>query len=177
MGKMGPFTPCLITILSIVYGTVVVQHGLNGLTLRLHAMGSSRHVLHQRMDRSVWVHSDKPGDPYFLRSSIFRIMPGFTGYGTISFEIVYKQGYYMHPATNFLVHMNPIQRSDHYRKIASFVVHTGLAGKNGVSFESVRYPGYFLRRASGRVVLSRRARFRRFRLDATWKLESAVKLS
>ncbi len=164
-------------MLNFVSGTVVVQHGLNGLTLRLRSLGASRHVLHQRMDRSVWVHSDKPGDPYFVRSSIFRVMPGLSGYGTVSFETVYKQGFYMHPATNFLVEMNSMRRSEHYRKVASFIVHTGLAGKDGVSFESVRYPGYFLRRASGRVVLSRRARFRRFRIDATWRLESALKVA
>lgn len=175
---MHRFTLLLILVfVSTVYGTVVVEHGLNGLTLRLRSMGASRHVLHQRMDRTVWVHSDKPGDAYFVRSSIFRIMPGLTGYGTVSFESVHKQGFYLHPATNFLVEMNPMQRSDHYRKVASFIVHTGLAGKNGVSFESVRYPAFYLRRASGRVVLSRRVRFRRFRIDATWRLESAMKIT
>lgn len=138
---LPPLLACLPTVLSLV----VANHGLVGLTMRLRTLSSSE-VMHTRFDHSVWTHRERP-DSSFVRSSIFRINQGLTGYATISFEAVSKQGFYLSMAS-MRMHLKPIKRSLKFRKNSSFVVHTGLAGRDGVSFESVRHPGWYLSRVS-----------------------------
>lgn len=103
-----------------------------------------------------------------------RVLQGLSGYGAVTFEGVQAQGFYLHAPRPGGISMRSYQRTQKFREEASFVVHAGLAGQHGVSFESVRYPGWYLRRVHGRVKLSRFTRVRRFRLDATWKLEQAM---
>jgi len=82
-----------LSSLSTVLGSIVANHGLVGLTMRLRTLSSSE-VMHARYDHSIWTHGDLP-DSFFVRSSIFRINQGLSGYATISFEAVSKQGFYL----------------------------------------------------------------------------------
>jgi len=134
-----------LSSLSTVLGSIVANHGLVGLTMRLRTLSSSE-VMHARYDHSIWTHGDLP-DSFFVRSSIFRINQGLSGYATISFEAVSKQGFYL-SMRSMRMHLKPIERTSKFRKTSSFIVHTGLAGRGGVSFESVLRSGWYLSRVS-----------------------------
>ncbi|MFD8493737.1 AbfB domain-containing protein [Amycolatopsis sp. NPDC059657] len=92
-----------------------------------------------------------------VADSQFRIVPGFSGAGSVALQSVNFPDRYARVADSVTVRIDQNDQSDSYARAASFVQVTGLADNRAVSFRQAGDPAAYLAHDNGRFVIARPA--------------------
>lgn len=100
------------------------------------------------------------------QDSVYEIVEGLAGPGTVSFRSVnHPDRYLRHSCFDLWLHLG----SDSlFSEDASFLVRPALDGGEGVAFESYNYPNHYLRAHGNRIRIDQRDCCSNFDQDSSW---------
>lgn len=105
-------------------------------------------------DTSVWMYPDSGSEAQRQRAT-FQIVTGLFGTGTVSFEAVYRPGFYLFAANDLSLYLVDPGSSAGDLQAVSYTPMTAINGNpNAYTFESLLFPTFNIRHCSFRIILN-----------------------